>query len=270
MRVIVTRPEPECARWVSALSQRGFDAVALPLIQIGPVTALHHPYRCWRGLAGMDAVMFVSGAAVAHFFTLRPPDAPAPTRRDLPKTRFWAPGPGTVAALVRQGVDPAVVDAPDLASGQFDSEALWRAVGGQVRPGHQVLIVRGDGDAGAGAAGTADPATGSGRDWLARALQAAGAEVEFVVAYERGAPQWSSGQRQLAHAASQDRSLWLFTSSQAVAHLVATLPEHAWGQARALATHPRIAQVAREAGFGAVWESRPHIDDVVASIELAG
>jgi uroporphyrinogen-III synthase len=34
-----------------------------------------------------------------------------------------------------------------------------------------------------------------------------------------------------------------------------------------VATHPRIAQAARDAGFGAVLEARPTLDDVVASIE---
>ncbi|MGE3348297.1 MAG: uroporphyrinogen-III synthase, partial [Ramlibacter sp.] len=38
-------------------------------------------------------------------------------------------------------------------------------------------------------------------------------------------------------------------------------------RARAVATHPRIAQAAREAGFGVVCESRPALADVVASIE---
>ena len=36
---------------------------------------------------------------------------------------------------------------------------------------------------------------------------------------------------------------------------------------RALATHPRIAQAARDAGFSVVSESRPGMDDLVASIE---
>ena len=45
------------------------------------------------------------------------------------------------------------------------------------------------------------------------------------------------------------------------------LPDQDWGQARALVTHPRIAQAARAAGFGSVQECRPALADVVASIE---
>ena len=34
MRVIVTRPEPECSRWVRAMQAEGLSAAALPLIEI--------------------------------------------------------------------------------------------------------------------------------------------------------------------------------------------------------------------------------------------
>jgi uroporphyrinogen-III synthase len=45
------------------------------------------------------------------------------------------------------------------------------------------------------------------------------------------------------------------------------LPAQTWESARAVTTHPRIAKAARSAGFGVVWESRPTLDAVVASIE---
>jgi uroporphyrinogen-III synthase len=61
--------------------------------------------------------------------------------------------------------------------------------------------------------------------------------------------------------------VWLFSSSEAVANLQSLLPDQSWQQARAVATHPRIAQAARTAGFGVVCESRPILGAVVASIE---
>jgi uroporphyrinogen-III synthase len=260
MRVLVTRPEPECAAWVQGLRARGVAAAAWPLIRIGPVRDPAAVHRCWRQLAGFEAVMAVSGAAVEHFFALRPPDTPLPSG-----LRFWAPGPGTRAALERLQVPASRIDAPAAASGQFDSEALWRVVGPTVKPGWRVLIVRG-GDASPEEDAPASSA-GQGREWLAQTLGQAGARVELVMAYERGAVPWTASQRAEAAAACSDGSLWLFTSSQAIAHLAAALAGQTLAQARALATHPRIAEAARAAGFGRVWETRPRLDDVVASIE---
>ena len=141
-----------------------------------------------------------------------------------------------------------------------------------VRAGDRILIVRG-GETGFehtmyGAQGV--PAAGIGRDWLAQRLLLAGAQVEFVLAYERGVPFFDSGQRAAAQQAAGDGSLWLFTSAQAVNNLGACMPHGKWAAARALATHARIAKAARVAGFGVVWESRPSISDVVASIESIG
>jgi len=158
--------------------------------------------------------------------------------------------------LQHAGVAAHAIDAPDAQSGQFDSEALWQQVHARVPAGACVLIVRG-GDGGASA----------GRDWLAHQLAGAGAQVETVAAYERRVPVLEAQQLALAQQAAQDGSVWLFSSSQAIRHLAQLLPAQYWGRARAVATHPRIAQTAREAGFGVVCESRPTLDDVVASIE---
>jgi uroporphyrinogen-III synthase len=157
-----------------------------------------------------------------------------------------------VAALCRAGVPAAQIDAPAADARQFDSEALWAAVGRQPWQGRRVLIVRGQGTAAA-----------PGRDWLAQQLLAAGAQVDFVAVYQRRAPVFTAPQRQLLAAAARDGSVWLFSSSEAVAHL----PPQDWSRARAVATHPRIAEAVRAAGWGVVAESRPALEDIVASIE---
>ena len=259
MRVIVTRLECEARRWVGELAARGFDAHALPLIVIAPAADAQPLRAAWQQLAGYQAVMFVSGAAVAHFFMANQPDVFEQWAHGAIKTRAWSPGPGTAAALRQAGLATAGIDSPDAAAGQFDSEALWQVVQSQVQPGCRVLIVRG-GDA---------RGQGAGRDWLARQLGAAGATVDGVVAYARQAPQFSPSQLALARQAASDGSVWLFSSSEAIAHLVQQLPAQCWGDARAVVTHPRIGEAARAAGFGVVCESRPTLDDVVASIESA-
>jgi uroporphyrinogen-III synthase len=273
MRVIVTRPAREAAQWVQELSQQGVRAQALPLIQVGPVPELAPLQAAWRQLPAFAAVMFVSANAAEQFFAAKPASAStsAFTAEGALQPRAWATGPGTTAALLRAGVAPAVLDAPPADAAQFDSGALWVRVSHQVQAGSRVLIVRGRDAVALDATGAADTvapdAAGVGRDWLAQRLQQAGARVEWVVAYQRTAPVWLAPERSLAQQAASDGSVWLFSSTQAVTHLLALLPGQAWTAARAVATHARIAQALRNAGFGRVTESRPTLRDVMASIE---
>ena len=88
-----------------------------------------------------------------------------------------------------------------------------------------------------------------------------------MVAYARRAPQLDAAQRELASTAASDGTVWLFSSSEAIANLVQAMPGQDWQQARAVATHPRIAEAARLAGVGVVCESRPAIADLLVSIE---
>lgn len=248
MHVIVTRPLREAQRWAAGLRERGMDPVLLPLLAIGPPP---EPEALRRAAAAVDryaAVMFVSANAVHGFFCA----APAFVR-----PRAWAPGPGTREALLAAGVPPARIDAPADAAGQFDSESLWVQVQAQLRPGDRLLLVRG-----ADAAGRTQ-----GREWLAQQLAAAGVEVDTVAAYRRALPAWSDADRAAARRAASDGSVWLFSSSEAAGNLSALLAGQDWAQARALATHPRIAEAVRALGFGAVRVARPAIEDVVASIE---
>lgn len=251
MRVIVTRPESEAGRWVEDLRQRGFDAVALPLIAIQPAPP-DAVRSAWARLDSCRAVMFVSGNAVRHFFGQRPAHAPWP-----PSTRAWATGAGTRLALVEAGLPADSIDAPPAQSLQFDSETLWAQVAVQVAAGDRVMIVRG-GDA---------RGESQGRDWLAERLKGAGAGVEAVVAYWRDVPHCSEASLSQARQDAGPGAVWLFSSSQGIAHLLALLPGQSWAQARAVATHPRIARAARLAGFGVVCESRPSLDAVATALE---
>lgn len=268
-RVIVTRPAHEAAHWVQVLTERGWPAQALPLIDI---TAPRQPQareavqQARQRWSEWDALMFVSAAAVRHFFdgTL-PPLAPGVPGR----TRGWAPGPGTArvlaGALQDVGLTPDRIDAPPADAGQFDSEHLWPVVQAQVRPGFRLLVVRG-----ASAAVDEDAPglpTGSGREWLIERCRDLGAQVDVCVAYERHAPQWSPQASACALEGAREGNLWLFSSSQALQNLLLAMPGVSWAHAAALCTHPRIADCAREAGFGCVVGSRPALVDVVAALE---
>ncbi len=269
-RVLVTRPALDAQHWVQSLQQNGFLAEALPLIEIAPLTRAADAEaleQVWHTLDRYSALMFVSSHAVSHFFLSKEALAQSirarPAIKDIANTvRFLAPGPGTAAALRAVGVPQGQIDAPPLDAAQFDSDALWQVIGGQEGgrdwAGRRVLIVRGQVG---GAARTDLP----GRDWLARQWIAAGATVDFLSVYERRTPQWSPAQISRAQNAAADGSVWLFSSSEAVANLLAQagLAGVDWHQSRAIATHPRIAQAARAAGWGVVVESRPALDDIV-------
>lgn len=270
-RVIVTRPADEAAVWGRALCERGWPALALPLIDIGPPRApdtLDALRRARADWPAFDALMFVSAAAVQHFFAGDAPSAGSPL---VGPTRFWAPGPGTARALAEAlsplGIDASRIDAPPVDAAQFDSEHLWPVVREQMHEGARLLVVRGasiqvDGQAQGGV-------PGSGRDWLMARCRERGARVDACVAYERRAPAWSAAQRAQALAASGPDSLWLFSSSEAIGYLRAALPGADWSQAQALCTHARIAQAAHEAGFGHVLTGRPALADVLGVLESA-
>jgi uroporphyrinogen-III synthase len=253
MRVVVTRPARDAQRWVVELQRRGIDAIELPLIEIGAAVDEGAVGAAWGRLETYAALMFVSGNAADRFFRLSPdPETVWPAR-----VRAWAPGPGTVEALLAAGVPQSAIDQPSAEAAQFDSEALWAEVSDQLRAGQRVLIVRGGNLAG----------QGSGRDWLGRQLQARGVVVDHVIAYSRQVPTWSDPQFDRARECMSDGSVWLFSSSEAIAHLLSLLPHGPWERARAVASHPRIRQAALDAGFGTVQLSRPALAEMVASIE---
>jgi uroporphyrinogen-III synthase len=202
----------------------------------------------WASLDRRALVVFVSPNAAEQFFALRPPDAAWPAG-----VLAGSPGPGTTRTLAGLGVPTVQIVAPATDAAQFDSEALWLQLSGRDWTGRAVLIVRGDG----------------GREWLADVLRERGAEVSFVCAYRRAAPVLDEPQRALLLAAVVEpaRHLWFFSSSEAVDHLLVLQPAADWAAAQALATHPRIAERARHAGFARVSECRPMLEAVVGCIQ---
>ena len=238
----------------------------LPLIEVAATSDAQPVLDAAAALGQYDAVMFVSGNAVDHFFAVNTDMAFAFNGQSPFKARAYATGPGTVAALLRAQADPAWVDAPGSDAEQFDSEALWVVVAPQMREGFKVLVVR-------GADGTTAPlpaSDGDGRDWFARQVRAAGGSVDFVVAYQRKPVPFGADEQALACQAAKDRSIWLFSSSEAIGNLVAACPTQDWSEARAVVTHARIGEAAKAAGFGLVLESRPTVPALLASIESLG
>jgi uroporphyrinogen-III synthase len=268
LRAIITRPGQDADAWAAQIQRNGIAAVALPMIDIVAVTDRSALIKSWKDMATYDALMFVSSNAVSHFFAARPADvvnlwgaqgANAP--------RAWVTGPGSRAALLAQGVQAARIDMPAPMAQSLDSEALWLQVQSQIKAGTRILIVRGDKASEAADGLAAAGATGQGRDWLAVQLQERGAQVNYVVAYARKPPQWTAAQRDIVAQSLLGKDVWVWSSAEALGNLLGAFPGQSWAGAKAVATHARIAQAARLAGFGKVALARPGLAALCASIE---
>lgn len=250
MKVIVTRPAAQATEWVRRLRLLGLEAMALPLIGIEPADDLDAVRAAWGRLGEQRLLVFVSPNAAEHFFAARPAGAAWPSH-----TLAASTGPGTSQALLRLGVPPERLIEPAADAPQFDSEALWTQLATHDWHGARVLVVRGDG----------------GRDALGAQLRSHGARVEHVAAYRRCAPAFDGVAAATLDAALHEplRHAWLFSSSQAIDHLVAARPQAAahGSFATAIATHPRIAERARAAGFRAVFECAPTLAAVVGCLQ---
>lgn len=256
-RVLVTRPIDQAKDWAARLHGHGIDALALPLIGIGPLSDTRPVAAAWRALGERQALMFVSANAVAQFFAARPLGAAWPAA-----LMAAAPGPGTSAALRDAGVPAASIVEPESSAARFDSESLWAAMASRSWTACSVLIVRGASD-------DAEP-QGQGREWLAQRLRESGAVVDSLAVYRRMAPRFDAAHTLLWQAAldAPETHLWLFSSSEAMDHGEARAQAEgralAWHAAAAVTTHPRMAQHARELGFADVTDAKAGLAEVVA------
>lgn len=281
--VVLTRPSADAAPWQEALTAAGFDTLSLPLIAIEAINSdsgVQRIAHTWAAMPSFTALMFVSANAAQHWCAAGGDHVEAwlaaMQSHGYTGPRCWAPGPGTAAALQGLGVLPQYIDQPAHDAAQFDSEALWAVVQPQVRPGAQVLVVRGcttDHAAHTSAAAEAPASNpGQGREWLAQQCEAAQARVHYVAAYQRVVPRFTQDTAGVLDAAARVPStIWLASSAEGLRNLQAVLA--AWsGDAalihagRLLATHTRIADQARALGWQQVHTSRPAKADVVLAL----
>ena len=266
MHVLVTRPEPQASAWAADLRHAGWGAHALPLITIDGPSDPVPVQTLWHAMAAQALLMFVSPAAVDWFFRLKPTDA-----HWAPHTLAAAPGPGTAHQLLAAGhlagLKPDQVLSPDAQADQFDSEALWPLLAPLNWQGKQVCIISGG-----------DQNEAKGRTWLTAQWQDKGAQVTSLLTYQRGPGSWTLDQQRLARQALSAPAdhIWQFSSSQAIDFLVdhhlpplalASPPD--WAQTRAVVTHPKIAERARQLGLTRITQTRPTLQAVVEALRSA-
>jgi uroporphyrinogen-III synthase len=254
--IILTRPPAEGMTWARGLQKAGHRVKNWPLIEVSPLTDVMRLRAVLDAWHGYLAVMFVSRAAVTSALGSTKPKA------GWGMTRCWATGPGTHQALREVGVPDSLIDSPPPDAAQFDTESLWSVVQAKLQPMRPVLLLRGS---------DADQADvnsqGAGRDWLLRQLMLKQIPVEILSVYQRSMPQWDKTRLQEAETAAKDGSIWLFSSSQALDNLAGLMPHQDWSATRAMATHARIAQTAKDMGMGKVVFCRPNLAEVLASLE---
>ena len=164
-RVLVTRPGGQCDALCDALADAGFDARAVPVIDIVPV---HDPAGLRDAFAQLDdtqLLIFISRNAVTHALA----SLPDPDRL---RARVAAVGPATARALIDAKWRCDV--APEAG---FTSEALLAHPALQDVAGQRVLIVRGEG----------------GRPLLGDTLRQRGAQVHYAEVYRRDIPADAAG-----------------------------------------------------------------------------
>ncbi len=251
--VIVTRPDAGGRALTDALRALGVDAVWLPAFDIGPPPDEATARAVLARLADFDLAIFVSAAAVRATAALLA--APWPVR-----TAIGAVGAATARAVAQAipGAQSAPCIAPDDAD-EHDagSEAFWEALTRSALRPQRVLLLRAEG----------------GRAWLADRLTETGARVTAVAVYSRRARSASDGEiAVLRRWRSAGRApAVLVTSSEAVDVLLAQIDRAGardWLRTGlALATHARIAERLRSAGFARVALAAPRAEAIMAAIE---
>ena len=228
--VLITRPAGTAATLAAKVRALGGRAVSLPGLSLRAAADAGAARAALRAALAADIAIFTSPAAVRFAARL------APLRRS-PHCRVCAVGHGTARALHRHGIDQVAVPAASQ-----DSEGLLALpLLSQVRGCHVVLV---------GAPG--------GRGVLARELQARGAHASHAHVYRRAAARLDRRHFDAVRRLHGDGYL-LLSSSEALGHLHAGLPDDAWRQViagTAVVSSKRLADAARAAGFTRVRVAR--------------
>ncbi|MDQ2076937.1 uroporphyrinogen-III synthase [Marinimicrobium sp. ABcell2] len=242
MRILVTRPAHQASAWCETLAREGAEAVAVPLLELVPVSTPEQLQALKDRVLDFDLyqkVIFVSQNAVAHAMEWLDNYWP-----QLPVgIEYFAVGASTAGALSQQGLR---AQAP---GGAMNSEALLQDPA--LQPAQvaekRILIFRGVG----------------GRPYMAQVLAERGARVDFAELYERRLPDDAADQ---LIATFTDPKVWqqkqvvALHSGESLHNYRRLLDQLALdpqrkGLTQALVQLPvlvpgeRVAQLARELGF---------------------
>ncbi|NIF19279.1 uroporphyrinogen-III synthase [Pantoea sp. Cy-639] len=224
-RLLLTRPEEDCAALAQSLAAAGIASASLPLLAIEPLSLGSAQQQCLQLLGQAQALIVVSKPAARLLLEQLDRAGIEP-----PSTGWFTVGEATARVLQERGLLVTFPTAGD------DSEALLELPGlreAAAFPTARVVIVRGEG----------------GRELLAERLAEQGASVEYLELYRRCLPQYPAAR--LPRLIDGERLNGLVVSSgQGLEHLHRLAGED-WPRLARLplfVPSPRVAEQARALG----------------------
>lgn len=232
--VVVTRPGAAGRALADELAGAGQPALWLPAFEFGPAPDQAQARAVLAALHDFDLAIFVSPQAVRATAALLAQPWP-------PRTTLAAVGAGTrsaVLASIPGAASARLLPARDEDIRGSGSESLWPLLQAMQPPPRRVLLLRAQG----------------GREWLVDKLLAAGSAVTPLAVYTRLPFNLPAELRARLAAAAAAGLAGVISSSDAVDVLEAMLASQpaalqALRAGPALASHPRIAERLRAAGF---------------------
>ncbi len=244
--VLVTRAQSQAQPLVEQIEARGGVAVRFPVLEIHAIEAPAALLSAATAIGQYDMAVFVSPNAARLALEAITAQQPWPAH-----VRAVAVGQGSAQVIERFGIAPVVTPQGP----RFDSDALLEQpeLSAAAICGRRVAIFRGE----------------HGRELLGRTLEARGAQVERIACYQRRRPDIDAGS--LCALLKQGRiDVLTATSSEGLRNLVEMVgpqTHKALMQVPLLATHQRIAETARQAGFGKVIVTAPGDGGLLAGLD---
>lgn len=232
-RLLLTRPEEDCAALAQSLLDAGIASSCLPLLAIEPVALNDDQRRLLTSLHLYQAIIVVSKPAARLLL-----ERLAEAGLQLPEQGWFTVGEATAQVLRDSGAQVSCPTQGDDSEALLALPALREAIAVSAP---QVLIVRGEG----------------GRELLSERLGEQGASVDYLELYRRCLPEYPAGA--LLRRIEAERLNGLMVSSgQGLEHL-RQMAGADWAKVARLplfVPSPRVAEQARAAGAQQVVDCR--------------
>jgi uroporphyrinogen III methyltransferase/synthase len=197
--VVITRAADQAEQFIAELKRYGAAVIVCPTIEVCPLDNYERLDEAVANLYGYDWVIFTSVNGVEYFFQRL--NAAGQNVSQLDGLRVCAIGEATAERLQKLQVHVDVIPDDFKAEGIFD--ALTRYVGGPDKLERLNILI---------------PRASVARDYLPKALEAAGARVDVVPAYRTALPA-DADRGRVAAMLSGSADCIAFTSSSTVSNL---------------------------------------------------